>query len=230
MSKYKTINDYFSTIYCINLDRRPERYTQSIEEFKKINADVQRVSGIDGNIVNPPSGINPAAFGLVLTHLNLIEKAITYKYDSILIFEDDVIFINNFNEIFNERIKLLPENWDLLYIGGNHILHVNGFDLITGDKNFKVTKENYKTLNYELSKSPCTYCTHAIAISSRIYDRILNKIKQSPTSPIDNIYYQIQMEGCNAYTFLPSLVLQRAGYSDIENQYVDYTNVLACNF
>jgi len=228
--KYNTINDYFSKIYCINLDRRPERYAQSVEEFKKIDANVQRVSGIDGNTADPPIGIGTGAFGLVLTHVNLIKEAVKYKYNNILIFEDDVIFVNNFNEIFNEKIKFLPEDWDLLYVGGNHILYVNGFDLITGDKNFKVTKENYKTLNYELSRSPCTYCTHAIAISSRIYDRMLNKIKQSPTSPIDNIYYQAQMEGCNAYTFLPSLALQRAGYSDIENQYIDYANMRSCSF
>lgn len=222
----KTLNDYFSVIYCINLDRRPDRYSQVQEEFKKINVDVRRISGIDGNTIDTPPGIRPGAFGLLLTHFNLIEKAIVNKYDNMVIFEDDVTFVNNFNEIFNEKIKSLPENWELLYMGGNHILSVDGFDLITGDKNFKVTKDNYKSLNYELCKTPCTYCAHALVINSRIYEKILNKMK---TQPIDNIYYQLQGNG-KSYAFLPSLATQRPNFSDIESGYVNYSNMPQVNF
>jgi hypothetical protein len=118
----------------------------------------------------------------------------------------------------------------LLFVGGNHILYVPGFNLITGDKDFKVTKENYRTLNYELSKSPCTYCTHAIAINSRFYESVINKMKKFPSDPTDNLYYQLQMEGCNAYTFLPSLVKQKASFSDVENIYVDYDSMPQVSF
>lgn len=230
----KTLNDYFTKIYVINLDRRPDRYQECQVEFNKIGADVERIAAIDGKEIPDSWGLSPrdkACFAVTTMHTRLIEEAILNKYDNILIFEDDVMFVDNFNEIFNKRMEFLPEDWDLLYIGGNHILHVNGFDLITGDKNFKVTKENYKTLNYELSKSPCTYTTHAIAINSRFYNRTLNKLKEFPTSPgTDNLYYQLQMEGCNAYTFLPSLVKQKAGFSDVDDQYVDYDSMPQVSF
>jgi len=230
----KTLNDYFTKIYVINLDRRPDRMQQCQVEFNKIGVDVERVSAIDGNKVPNSMGLSPrdkACFAVTTLHTRLIEDAMLNKYDNFLIFEDDVVFVDNFNEIFNKRMEFLPEDWDLLYIGGNHILHVNGFDLITGDKNFKVTKENYKTLNYELSKSPCTYCTHAMAINSRFYNRTVNKLKQFPKSPgTDNLYYQLQMEGCNTYAFLPSLAKQRASFSDVENMYLDYNAMPQVSF
>lgn len=230
----KTLNDYFTKIYVLNLDRRPDRYQECQIEFNKIDVNVERIPAIDGKEIPDTWGLDSrtkACFAVTSVHRHLIKEAASNKYDNILIFEDDVVFADNFNEIFNERIKFLPEDWDLLYIGGNHIFHVNGFELITGDKNFKVTKENYKTLNYELSKSPCTYTTHALAINSRFYNRTVDKMKQFPTSPgTDNLYYQLQMEGCNAYTFLPSLAKQRAGFSDVEDNYVDYDSMPQVSF
>lgn len=227
----KSLNDYFPKLYVINLDRRPDRYQEVMSEFKKINATVERISGTDGKTLPiTRRGMMPGAYGLLLTHIELIENALSKNYENILIFEDDVTFVDNFNLIFNERIEFLPNDWDFLYLGGNHILHVNGFNLITGDRNFKVTKENYKTLNYELCKTPCTYCAHALVINSKIYKRILDTIQKNPSQPIDNIYYIIQMEGCNAYTFLPSLAIQRPSFSDIEGRHVDYGTMPQVNF
>lgn len=230
----KTLNDYFTKIYVINLDRRPDRMQECQIEFNKIGIKVERIAAIDGNNIPDAEDLSPrdkACFAVTTLHTRLIENAMLNKYSNILIFEDDVVFADNFNEILNERIKFLPEDWDLLYIGGNHIFHVDGFDLITGDKNFKVTKENYKTLNHELSKSSCTYCTHAMAINSRFYYRTITKLKQFPKSPgTDNLYYQLQMEGCNTYAFLPSLAKQRASFSDVENAYLDYDSMIQVSF
>jgi len=231
MMKYKTLNEFSPKLYVINLDRRPDRYQEAVVEFQKINVIVDRVSGVDGKaLLITRTGMNPGAFGLLLTHVELIKDAISKNYENIVIFEDDVKFVDNFNSIFNEKIEFLPNDWDFLYLGGNHILHVNGFNLVTGDKNFKVTKENYRTLNYELCKTPCTYCAHALVINSRIYNRILDTIQKNPSQPIDNIYYTIQMEGCNAYTFLPSLAIQRPSFSDIEGCRVDYGTMPQVNF
>jgi len=226
--KYKNLNEYFSKLYVINLNRRQDRYEEVKVEFNKINAKVERVEAVDGKTL-PPTKMKPGNRGLIATNIRILEDAIKNEYDNILIFEDDAVFIDNFNELFNEKIAALPEDWDILYLGGNHILHVPGFELITGDKDFKVTKENYKTLNHELCKTPCTYCTHAIALNSKIYERVLNALKNG-SQPIDNLYYQLQGDGCNSYTFLPSLATQKASFSDIENFYLDYNKNSQVNF
>jgi len=228
----KTLNDYFTKIYVINLDRRPDRMQQCQIEFEKIGIKVERVPAIDGNEIPNNFGLSSrdkACFALTSVHRKLINDAMLNKYESILVFEDDVTFIDNFNTIFNEKIEFLPDDWELLYLGGNYMLHVPGFALITGDKDFNVTKENYKTLNYELCKSPCVWCAHAIATNSRFYGKVLNEINEHPINCIDTALYNIQ-PGSKVYGFLPSLAIQKPDFSDIEGGYVNYGNMMQVNF
>ena len=227
----KTLNEYFSKIYCINLDSRPDKYNECLIEFEKLNISVQRVSGIDGKLwFKPGLNLSAGAYGLLLTNIKIIEDAILNNYKSILILEDDVKFNDKFYEIFNEKVLSLPDNWNLFYLGGNNLFHKGSFNLITGDQNFNVTKENYKTLNYELCKTTWTQTTHAVGINSNFYEIILQSINQQPTLPIDLQYCILQQAGYNVYTFLPSLVLQRPSFSDIENVFVDYTDARYMRF
>jgi GR25 family glycosyltransferase involved in LPS biosynthesis len=219
----KNLNDYFSKIYCINLDERQDKYNDCLNEFKKLNIDVERVSAVDGKIsFKPGLNLNAGNYGLVLTNINIINDAIKNKYNSILILEDDIMFIDEFYKFFNEKMLSLPDDWDLLYIGGNHQFNVGKFNLITGDLDFIPNKDNYKTLNHELCKTTWTQTTHAVAINSKYYDTLIKAINDYSTLPIDMIYCKLQQLGCNTYTFLPSLALQRPSYSDIENVFVDY--------
>ena len=220
----KTLNDFFSKIYCINLDRRPDKYELCLPEFKKLNLEVNRVSGVDGRTVTTPSPRwAPGCYGLVLTNIKILTEAIENKFDSILILEDDVMFHENFYEIFNERIKFLPDDWDILYLGGNNIFRSGTFTLVTGDKNFVPTQNNYRSLNYELAKTTLTFTTHAVGINSKYFDKLMERIGTNSTEPIDNIYVTGQQDGtCNAYTFLPSLALQRPNFSDIDERFADY--------
>ena len=220
----KTLNEYFSKIYCINLDSRPDRYNECLAEFKKLNINVQRVSGINGKpYFRPGLNLSAGAYGLLLTNIRIIEDAIMNEYKNILVLEDDAEFDDNFYEIFNEKITSLPSDWDLLYLGGNNIFQRGNFNLITGDRNFTITKENYKTLKHELCKTTWTQTTHAVAINSKFYDILMNSIRKNMTQPIDLQYCILQQTGYNVYTFLPSLVLQKPSFSDIENLFMDYS-------
>ena len=81
----KTLNNYFSKIYCINLDRRPDGWKLCLEEFKQLNIIVERVSAVDDRIS-----------GLTQTNINILNDAIKNSYNNILILEDDVQLILNF--------------------------------------------------------------------------------------------------------------------------------------
>ena len=117
----------------------------------------------------------------------------------------------------------LPDDWDLLYFGGINSFEVEGFKMITGDKNWVPSNENYKNLDYELCKTRWTQTTHAIAINSKFYETLLKTIKGNNINAVDSIYCILQRDGlCNAYTFLPSLVAQRPSFSDIEDNFMDY--------
>ena len=80
--------DYFREIYCINLDRRFDRWDKVQKEFEKVGIldRVQRVSGEvhkDGRI------------GLIKSFLKIFKDVKERNVENVLIFEDDVSFINN---------------------------------------------------------------------------------------------------------------------------------------
>jgi len=219
----KTLNDFFSKIYCINLDSRPDKYKLCLEEFNKINIEVERVPGIDGKkYFKPGMNRNAGCYGLLQTKLKIYNDAIKNNYDNILILEDDITFVNKFNQKFFEKIDKLPDDWDMLYIGGNNIFAKGNYTAITGNVNFNINKENYKKLNYELVKTTWTQTTHAIGINKKFINPLLSFIKKNPQIPNDMGHPYLQQRGYNAYVFMPSLALQRPSFSDIENKFIDY--------
>lgn len=219
----KTLNDFFSKIYCINLDKRTDKYVDCLIEFEKMNIDVQRVSAVDGRAIPvPPTGWSPGNYGLVLTNIQIYKDAIAHDYKCILILEDDVMFINDFYKHFFEKITALPDDWDLLYLGGNNIFRAGKFNLVTGDKDFVVTQDTYRSLNHELATTNLTYTTHAVGINSKFFGNVMKYTTTNITEPIDNIYVKAQQDGFKTYTFLPSLALQRPSFSDIEYGFRDY--------
>lgn len=219
------LDEYFDRIYCINLDKRQDRYAECLDEFNKLDIEVERVSGIDGSITYPWLSPSQAGNkGLLLTQLKILEDAISNGYKNFLLLEDDVMFIENIDELFSNKINELPEDWDMLYLGGNNIFGWGTFNLITGDKSFIPNKQNYKTLNHELCKTTWTQCAHATAFNSKFYLTLLNAINGNLDIPGDMIHCTLQKTN-NAYTFLPSLALQRPSFSDIENRIVDYNKI-----
>ena len=64
------------------------------------------------------------AWGCYKSHLNLIEQCVNEDVASILIFEDDAEFVDQFAEKVNQFIKHLPEGWQqnsMVYFGGQHL-------------------------------------------------------------------------------------------------------------
>ena len=54
----KTLNLYFDKIYCINLDRRDDRWEECIVEFNKHNLIVERYKAFDGKDLKSLSGLS----------------------------------------------------------------------------------------------------------------------------------------------------------------------------
>ena len=43
-----TVNTVFDGVFCINLDRRRDRWEQALEAFESVSIRVERVSAVDG--------------------------------------------------------------------------------------------------------------------------------------------------------------------------------------
>jgi GR25 family glycosyltransferase involved in LPS biosynthesis len=201
----ETLNSFFDHIYCVNLDKRTDRWQECLDEFSKNGIEnVERFSAVDGDTI-PTSEysfpIRKGNAGFALSHINLLKDAIEKGYKNFLMFEDDVEFTDNFVEKFNIAIKDLPENWDILYLGGNHAWGVPS----------KITEN--------LSIANNTLAMHAIAINSSVYQSLLDV--QTIHEPTD-VTYSKNLYRFNSFVFTPSLAWQRPSWSDIEEANVDY--------
>lgn len=197
------INKYFDKIYCINLDKRPNRWKEGKQEIDKHSLNAVRFSGVNGNPNNniKLNGATDGDIGCTLSHYNVIKNAKENNYNIILVLEDDVIFVDNLNELFDKYIKYVPNNWDMLYFGGNHVgglVHINK----------------------HVAKIKHTYTTHAYAIKKSVFGHV-ELLHGQGQKQVDVYYSEIQ-KIFNCYVFRPHLAWQRDGFSDIQNSHTSY--------
>jgi len=207
MSILKT---YFDKVYCINLERRPDRWDKVNIEFNRVGFDdVIKFKAIDGKKLDTSKfKHNPnlllGELGVMETHINIITEAKENKYSSVLILEDDVLFTDEINGL-KDYMESVPDNWDMIYFGGNHIY---------GRPPIKVNDNIIK-----LNKTVALQC---VAIRATVYDRILDLVKNR-NKQIDGYYADLHPV-INAYGFTPNMAVQTIDYSDIQNKVVNYTN------
>lgn len=210
------LNDFFDKIYCINIDRRTDRWESCLKEFEKYSLDVERFSATDGNKDNYDLGYpydNELAGAI--SHLNVIKKAKELNLKTVLILEDDVEFLNELNDLFPFFIKQLPDNWDFINFGGNHIggLH---------------------NISPNIGKMNKSYALHAYGVNSKSYNQIIeymdscinNVIKNGKevirTSVAADFFMADLHSRLNSYCFTPHIAWQKEDYSDIQKTKVNY--------
>lgn len=198
--------EYIDKIYCINLDSRPDRWQECLDEFKKLNIEneVERVTAF-----KMPLGID----GCTKSHLECIKLAKQNNFKNVLILEDDVSFEYEifYDVLYNafEQLKLKNLKYDILYFSAN--LYGNDNKLI--DKN--------------LAHIVSAKAAHAYIVNHTIYDFILSAFANinwddpanwNHSNPnrmnMDVWYKNIQSFG-NVYGVYPSIAEQRSGFSDL---------------
>jgi len=191
------LNEYFDKIYCINLDERPDRWEQSLEEFEKVGIkNVERFSAIKHE---------KGAIGCRESHLKIIEKSKNENLNNVLIFEDDVFFIENNLKHINKTLDDLNDiDWNLFYLGA------------TVDPNVGYMEK----FSDNLFKTNFAYTTHAYAVNSNIFDKILNEAQYHPIIDVFYCRYIVPMN--KSFIINPMVAIQREGYSNIENLHADY--------
>lgn len=199
----EVVTDYFNGAYCINLLSRMDKWDDCVKEFNKHGLCVEWYQGVDGDKLDYDGHLKTGMMGCLMSHVNLITEARDSGLETVLVFEDDVEFEEGLNEKFNEWYKEVPEDWDMLYLGGNH--------------NVRAVEK----CNTHLMKCTNTYTTHAYALKHTIYDVLLDRINRKDLD-VDVMYADVQ-RGCNAYCFTPRLAWQRPSVSDIWQQHVDYS-------
>lgn len=151
----------------------------NIEEIESRYPSINKCSMTDGEK------------SLALKHIWIIEELYNKKYDSIMVFEDDVVLCDNFVDKFNFYKTQMPADWDIGWVGS--CFHLKEPD--------EPNKNVYKT-------NRGSRCTHAFCLSKSFSTKVLDEIKFL-NKPSDHYYnYLVKKFNLNNYWFQPALAFQ----------------------
>lgn len=210
-----TLNSYFNKIYCINLDRRTDRWEECLNEFKKHNLNVERFSAIDGRNLEIvleellAQGLTVGNIGAIYSHRAIIQYAKDKNFENILILEDDIEFHENVNQLFFDYIMDIPSDWDMIFFGGNHSEN----NIWMTEPLISVTEHVYKIIR--------SYANHCYVVKNTAYDKLIEALSRKD-KPNDVLISDIQKQ-LNCYLFRPHLAWQRPSYSDLQEQFTEYS-------
>ena len=195
--EFWNINNYFNKIYCINLNKRIERWENVERQLKLANINVTRFEGIDGENLPLKNSLLSGELGCLYSHIEVIKDAKRNEYQKILILEDDIILPKNINKVL-EEIKNIPWDWKLLYLGASQL---DWTDIELTDKKY------YKCKN--------TYGTFAYSIDCSLFDEII-ATAQKFNKPIDICLTELQNKYKeNSFVLYPNLIISDTRTSDI---------------
>jgi glycosyl transferase family 25 len=189
----------------INLDSRQDRKEHVEKELKKIDVnEPERFKAIK---------LDNGALGCSMSHLKCLEIAKQREYDSVLICEDDIEFLNP--DIFLKQLNKFLDSqirWDVLLIAGNNMLP-------------------YKSINDTCIQIYNCQTTTGYIVQKNYYDKLIKNYKEgiqnlikNPENneyKIDKHWFKLQRVD-NWFLITPLSVVQREDYSDIEKKTINF--------
>lgn len=119
---------FFQKIFCINLDRSPERWAHVQKEADRFGIrNIERFRGYDfkdwerfpKNLRE--ESMHTAMCGCSHSHAGIFHLIAHHGWDSVLVLEDDFeILHDDFLERFAAAIPFIPKDWDILYLGAHY--------------------------------------------------------------------------------------------------------------
>ncbi len=170
-------------IYIVHYYKLFERKNNLLEQFDINNiGDYEFLTNYDrDNIINEDLNIfdlkkvSLGSVAITLTHILAYIKLIQSDDNFCLVFEDDVVFDNNFKKKLDNYIDQLPEDWDMLFIGDGCGLHIDENTIINNKNSNIFLKSHYEPIIW--GNSGATRCADSYLINRKCAYKILNEIK-----------------------------------------------------
>ena len=179
----------WSKAVVINLPSRKDR----LEQFS-LGAEKQEI-----NFTTWPAMAHPlGAVGCLASHREVLRAFKDSGDECWAIFEDDCLFVDNFQELFHNFFDLVPVCWDALWLGGRHLDH-------------PIRMHEHARVITKVSLS------HAYVISHRAVDALLGLTERGlpGTSHVDKMWSDALGPRGLTYAPVPWLCGQSDGWSDI---------------
>ena len=210
-SPITNISDIKNIVY-INLDSRPDRKAHIEEQlnivglktFKRFKA-IKTANG---------------AIGCTMSHLKCLEDAREKGLSHLLICEDDTLFLKPevFKQQFNSFLARHPQSsWDVVLLAGNNMLPYAQID----DTCIKVSHCQTTTC-YLVNGHYFNVLIHNIKEG---LNKLMQDQKKGTLYAIDKYWLHLQKRD-RWFLIIPLTVIQKEGYSDIENKTVNYTRLM----
>jgi glycosyl transferase family 25 len=190
--------EFVDKVIYINLEERVDRKEQIEQELQKYFSSDKILRF---NAIKESHG----GIGCTKSHIAVLEMAIKEKWSNYLVVEDDAIW-SNFNNGYSLLEKLIKKHYDVITLGTVYAKYTPEFKLLSGQT------------------------TTAYIVNQKYYKTLLQNFKDGltgflmtgnyPIFSIDQYWKRIQAND-TWYCIIPSLMIQRAGYSDIEKAVID---------
>jgi Glycosyltransferase family 25 (LPS biosynthesis protein) len=175
------LNYYFDHTYVLNLDRRPDRLNAMKRSLNKLgiynwskftaidgkkephytewsNYRKQRMTQMEKRRYHRKAIASAGSWAILKSMYLMLRDALEKKYETILVFQDDLLFHKNYIEEFLSIPERVPKNWKLLYLGA--------------------TQHNWEYVEYRTKYYFPMSCdgAFAVGIHNSIFKELMNEI------------------------------------------------------
>jgi len=203
------LNDYVDIAFVVNLPARIDRKQDTQKACDAKNITVEFFPAVSSKGYADRELMIAGYQAQNQSYINLLTHCIKMKYKRVAIFQDDVEFTDDFEEVFSQSVEHdLPDNWDILYLGSKRRC-----------RNAPISGRIYKVraVNYD----------HAILLESTMFQPVIDQMEKM-TLPADEclirVYYGEKGEGLDnfkAYTIAQKgIAYQRGSQSDNRKKFV----------
>lgn len=192
-----TLNSYFDRVIWIGSVNRPDRAAQMEEQLKRFKVVAERFEAHwkPMDHLGKPNG----NFGCTSSHRGVLELICHHKWQRTLVLEDDAMFIDDaWPEQFDAMVREVPEPWDFLFLGAS--FSEDAKERVNGSiirANGLMTTSSYG-ISYEMARK---MAPHVFGIG-----------------PVDSLFQEWERKN-RTYIFSPRLMVQRPGFSDLQDRY-----------
>jgi GR25 family glycosyltransferase involved in LPS biosynthesis len=212
------LNKDFDRVVCINLAERRDKRENMQKKLDRLEISVEWFTAVQYGfipriidpIVNSHVGhfnkTQPYEIGAALSHYTVIKQALLSGCETLVVFEDDVKFHNDFNEKLDNYLDDVP-NWDML------MFYSFMYKLLP--ENERISKRWIRSYN--------AWSLMAYAMNRYMMEEYIKKQDEFFTIA-DSVTYKIQEDkNFSIYSAIPSLCIPETELgSNIRGQNLNY--------
>lgn len=165
--------------YVVNLPARKDRLESVHKQLDHIGLKFYCVfAAVDGHklgIKHADPTITPGMIGCFESHKAILKEAIDKGYERILVIEDDIVCIDDFDNRLKKALDLLPEDWQFIHFGHTEY-----------DDQVYPWKENYLSrVNESWVVPSAVWGTHAYAIQGKAFIKEMYQVLSVMEQQVD---------------------------------------------